>query len=468
MENRSTGLSESGANDLPLPLNKMPECWKDDERMNVLFAQFRNRVANIQDWDSKFSFWKGLIWDWLSYTMRCSFSIYDLSTAFKRNDRVPLCLPSVMQELYKNREIVLEDDFIKDCNESWTNWAVNKLKGPVTWFYNKTVGLASNDTINKEVKYVHLRMVKKLGDIILSTIDDKKETSILPIGDIVKNCVQKTDNKNLTKDSVKLALIWLKSIRKAAYRNNSELMDPNLIVKLSLYGIDGFTEVEEGLYKLTRQEELLIKDLEQLEDTRNDITKKAKSSLTKGLREVARSWLRKRKEIEKRMAKRSQTLNSVQTLIARIHDARTDAEIVDAFRDGCKILQTVKESGLSDDHIKNTMDNISEVLEDLSDIQDEISKPLSSPDYDEDLENELAELLFVDEISSKFTGPPPPDISTRRVSVLPDLPDEFVDKPKPRRGPTEIPNLPEDLKALNIQDSVFSSYKKQPLKSHQS
>lgn len=86
---------------LPLPADKMPECWEKDDRMNSLFAEFRNRDVNPQDWDSKYRFWRGMISDWCKYKSRCSFSLSDLNKAFKRNGRTPACLSVVLRELYR-------------------------------------------------------------------------------------------------------------------------------------------------------------------------------------------------------------------------------------------------------------------------------------------------------------------------------------------------------------------------------
>lgn len=87
--------------DNPLPIDKMPEAWYKDERMNAMFAEFRNRSVNPQDWDSKYKFWEEFIVNYLSHMKQCSFSILDINTAFKRKGRTPLCLPTVIEELFK-------------------------------------------------------------------------------------------------------------------------------------------------------------------------------------------------------------------------------------------------------------------------------------------------------------------------------------------------------------------------------
>ena len=84
-----------------LPADKLPECWNQDDRMKSLFAPFRNRSVNPEDWNSKYKFWNQLIKSWCNYHARCSFNLTDLNANFKRNGCTALCLPTVLQELYR-------------------------------------------------------------------------------------------------------------------------------------------------------------------------------------------------------------------------------------------------------------------------------------------------------------------------------------------------------------------------------
>lgn len=86
---------------VPLPADKLPECWNQEERMKSLFAPFRNRSVNPEDWSSKYKFWSQLIRTWASYNAQCSITMRDLNANFKKNGVTALCLPTVFQELYK-------------------------------------------------------------------------------------------------------------------------------------------------------------------------------------------------------------------------------------------------------------------------------------------------------------------------------------------------------------------------------
>lgn len=92
-------------NSLPVPAEKLPECWNQEERMSALFSPFRSKSANPQDWISKYKFWNDLIYEWLKHTMQCNFSIVDLNQAFKRKGCTPLCLITVIEELLRYLQV---------------------------------------------------------------------------------------------------------------------------------------------------------------------------------------------------------------------------------------------------------------------------------------------------------------------------------------------------------------------------
>ncbi|XP_026682408.1 digestive organ expansion factor homolog [Diaphorina citri] len=77
-----------------------PECWKDETRMNALFAPFRDREVNPIFYDVKMKFWKDLIQE------ACSnvgyFTIQELNTAFTRNRRIPYCTANIVKDLIIN------------------------------------------------------------------------------------------------------------------------------------------------------------------------------------------------------------------------------------------------------------------------------------------------------------------------------------------------------------------------------
>lgn len=76
-----------------------PACWKDEERMNVLFAPFRSRTINPTAWDSKIKFWTELIEQWCRHHKKILISPIEFNNHFQRNGKIPTCLASVFEDL---------------------------------------------------------------------------------------------------------------------------------------------------------------------------------------------------------------------------------------------------------------------------------------------------------------------------------------------------------------------------------
>lgn len=379
----------------PLPAEKLPECWNQEERMSALFSPFRSKSVNPQDWVSKYKFWNDLIYEWLAHTMQCSFSIVDLNQAFKRKGCAPLCLLTVIEELSRNNEIIQETDFFKEPCETWTAWSIDIfVKRPISWSFSKMKNyIVGEKTNNIETRYVHLRIVRELGDVILSIAEVKKDNILFPISEIMEHCKSKT-KKQISESTVRLTLEWLKQKKKVAFKKSS---NPNseLLVKISIQ-TNEITEVEEGMYKLTKQENKLIKEIELMEQEKLNIVNEAKLYLGKELRQMAKMRLKRKMELEKRIEKRAQALANLRVLITNIEDAHSNSAVLSAYKTGSDVLKKIGQNGnLTEYKVRDVMDDINEALEENKEIDSVLSETLNT-DSDAELERELAELLEED------------------------------------------------------------------------
>ncbi|XP_011157667.1 charged multivesicular body protein 7 [Solenopsis invicta] len=388
----------------PLPAEKLPECWNQEERISALFSPFRSKSANPQDWISKYKFWNNLIYEWLKHNMQCSFSIVDLNEVFKRKGCAPLCLVTVTEELLRNNEIIQETAFFKEPCETWTAWSIDIfIKKPISWSFTKVknyvVGQKTNDT---EVRYVHLRIVRELGDIILSITEVRKNV-LFPISEIVEYCKSKT-KKHISERAVRLTLEWLRQRRKVTFRKNSNT-NSELLVKISAQTANEITEIEEGMYKLTKQENELIKEIELMEQEKLNIVNEAKSYLGKELRQMAKTTLKRKMELEKTIEKRAQALTNLRVLITNIQDAHSNSAVLSAYKTGSDVLKKMGQNNLTEYEVKDVMDDINEILEEKKDIDTVLSETLNNPDSDAELEKELAELLAEDDAKVSIMVP---------------------------------------------------------------
>ncbi|XP_074114654.1 charged multivesicular body protein 7 [Cotesia typhae] len=423
-------MISSNSNDVtPLPIQNMPDSWFKDEQMNAMFAEFRNRSVNPQDWDSKYKFWKELISKWLSFNNKCCFTIIDLKSTFKRKGCTPLCFNTVIEELYRNREIVTENEFLQD-QKTWGSWLVDTVvKKPVVWSFSKLKNyFVTNVHVNSETRYVHLKMVKELADTILSLSSDKKPM-ILTVQQITEKCRITCNNNNLSEENVKLALIWIGRSKSSQFsnRNNNAW---NSLLKISPDSISNLTESEEGLYKIQESEKVILKRIEELEIERNDVLDKVKSYSNRGLKDVAKTFLRRKHELDKRIEKHAMTLQNLQTLITSISDAHSNTEVLDAYKKGSEILKNCEKAGLSEINARDTMDDVREIMEEFDEMQKSLTEPIKLDESDDELEKELDDLLHSD--SPDKSLPPVPS------SEIPELEQRLSDLRLP-----EFPSLPE-------------------------
>jgi len=72
-----------------------------DERLTVLMAPFKNREVNEVNYDSKMKFWKSAIITECNRRYRCLFTISELKTWFVYKGRSPLCLLTVVEDMFR-------------------------------------------------------------------------------------------------------------------------------------------------------------------------------------------------------------------------------------------------------------------------------------------------------------------------------------------------------------------------------
>lgn len=261
---------------------------------------------------------------------------------------------------FRNNEIIQETDFFKEPCETWTAWSIDIfVKKPITWSFTKVknyvVGQKTNGT---EVRYIHMRIVHELGDIILSIAEVRKDNVLFPISEIVKYCKSKT-KKQISERAVRLTLEWLKQRKKVAFKKSS---NPNseLLVKISAQ-TNEITEVEEGMYKLTKQENELIKEIELMEQEKLSIVNEAKLYLGKELRQMAKTQLKRKRELEKTIEKRAQALANLRVLITNIQDAHSNSAVLSAYKTGSDVLKKMGQNNLTEYDVRDVMDDINEV-----------------------------------------------------------------------------------------------------------
>lgn len=80
---------------------KSPVRDSEDARMNSLYAPFRLKSVNPVDWESKMNFWCDSISRLCAEKKNPTFTIDDLKTEFKRKNKSPACLDTVVEHLLR-------------------------------------------------------------------------------------------------------------------------------------------------------------------------------------------------------------------------------------------------------------------------------------------------------------------------------------------------------------------------------
>lgn len=269
-----------------IPENKLPDCLKDEQRINVLFAPLRNRSVNPKDWDSKLASWKSIIKIYCETNDIYTFSLCQFNNVFVRNGRPPSCLNEVITDMLKNGEIELVDIFLKQNANTWSSWAVDILvRRPLSWSYNKVKDRLFTSS-NTEQTFVHLDVVQAKCNNVMDIVPEKFKNKLISLRELIS--LLKKDSSQVY--SIKLLLHQLQNkkkvdITKLDTKNKDEL--DSLLIKFG----DGsrvlpVTEIDIGTYTLEQNEKYLSKNIEILEDEIQNCISEAKMHLAKNHRQL--------------------------------------------------------------------------------------------------------------------------------------------------------------------------------------
>lgn len=158
-----------------------------------------------------------------------------------------------------------------------------------------------------------------------------------------------------------------------------------------------FTDIELSIHKMEFTERNLLKMIGRMEEQVHEHEEVAKKLLAEKKRVLAKNSLRKRDAVMKRLEKRVQCLENVQTLVQRIHEVTDDAKVLDAYRTGTKSLQmALDKSGITLDTVDEAITKMQDVIELHDEIKNAIATggvPAGEQLDDTDLERELEELV---------------------------------------------------------------------------
>lgn len=433
-------------------LSEMPPEWDDDERMNFMFSDFKeNRDVNSLDWDSKMDYWTAVILKSCRDRGTVCVNLQDLNKTFRRKEKSPLGLGTVLQSMARCGEIQRESEFAANVDCGWLSWGVGLLLvKPLKWTFSTLLG---SSRVPLEESFVVIELVKEKAAELLRAYRSSEfsSSSIVSFPDLC------TFSSGICADESTLCMALLQLQRDKQV--TVSLHEGEKIVKFCQPGQDRVSPVSDvdiGIYQLQRSEKLLGERVHKLGLEADKCKEEAKVLLREGKKPQALRCLRGRKRVEKRADNLFAKMESIRGILDRIAQSQTDKMVMQAYQAGVSALRL----SLKDVTVERA-ESLVDQIQELCDTQDEVNQTLSTgvtagdEDMDE-LEEELKSLLDESKPDSISGLPAVPTHGLQpsgepTLSSLPTVP----------HGPLNISNeqLEEELNRLTLSDSGFQERK---------
>ncbi|KAK3827507.1 MAG: Snf7-domain-containing protein [Benniella sp.] len=388
-----------------------------------------------------------------------------LTAKFKSNGRVPLSLQTVLQEMMTKGDVVRGSDFMPEPNASWTGWLYHKVvRAPLMWGVRQlslsdnppsghmdlpslaTAGFGGQSSTgagvngSKRETFVILSLVQEAASRILSLQTELKNlhasdnlmtfadfrqkfsrTALLPVRERLSNGETKAIGPVivLTDRDLEIVLRYMQRDMKALVmgkldmnRSGNEVQDHEMVIKFCakdavlLKTVHEITQADRGIIELRQACKRLENQIESLETNISQLTEKARIFVGRQQKHQAMSVLKQRKYSQDMLDKRVRSLDTLSSILFKIQQAETDAEIMLAYKLGSatfgSVMATKDKDGkqiLTRDYAEATMEEITDTIADQQEIDDvlndgaeAIQRTISGSDDDE-LSAELDDLL---------------------------------------------------------------------------
>ncbi|XP_037536504.1 charged multivesicular body protein 7 [Nematolebias whitei] len=430
----------------------LPPEWDDDERMNFLFSEFKeNRDVNTTDWDSKMDFWTALITKSCRECGSVLVNLQDLNKTFRRKEKSPLGLSTVLQSMARCGQIQRESEFAASVDCGWVSWSVGMLLvKPLKWTFSTLLG---SSRVPLEECFVVLDLVKEKAAELLK-VYQSSEFSSCSVVSFQELCSLSSDIC-ADESTLCMALLQLQKDKQVVV----SLHEGDKIVKFCQPGqerVSPLSDVDIGVYQLQRSEKLLGERVQKLSLEADGCTEDARNLLREGKKSQALRCLRGRKRVEKRADNLFAQLETIRGILDRIAQSQTDKMVMQAYQAGVSALR-LSLKDMSVERAETLVDQIQE----LCDTQDEVNRTISSgvitaDENVDELEEELKALLDESKPGSISDLPAVPTngLGPSRESILSSLPDV----PRSHLG-VSTDELEEELNRLTVSGTGFQQKK---------
>ncbi|XP_023936654.1 charged multivesicular body protein 7 [Bicyclus anynana] len=409
------------------PEDKLPQCWSDDVRMNALFAPFRLRSTNPESWEMKMKFWSDMVRQWCRYKMDPIVSAADVRCVFQRRGRTAACLDIVVEEMFRNGElspITKYQQILHNGPEGWVRWGARLAFKPAALALTAVTSLLParhatdanglpKASVDSTQRFVLESAVKDQAIEFLNNFPSGEDR----IGTIEE--LMRASGSSFSREVFEVYLGYLVAQGMAVKQGDVvKLAEPNKKVT-------PVTELDEALVKLMSTETRLSGEVKRLSREVATADLEAKADLKLGNKLAAKNHLRKKLKAQQRLGRCEAALENIQELVLQAKNTDFNTAVVDTYRTSAQAMKrTMKDGGLEEDSVYDTMDNLKEVMDSYNEVEKALGGTLDDLDTAE-LEQELNELLS----GSGPTGGTPGKEKSR-VGPLPSPPNETPRKPR--------------------------------------
>ncbi|KAI8894100.1 Snf7-domain-containing protein, partial [Globomyces pollinis-pini] len=362
----------------------------DKDRISALYSKFPvdRTNYNATSYDDKLKFWTNLIQkaiDLNLFKSRLSIQSWKLDRVFEIHHLTPLGLNTVMTNLIFSGDIVNEQDFLNDTSIAHT-FVLNPLK----WVWNKVSGQPNEEVIwtEKQISFIFLPYLKQICQEILTLIyqQDKLVLTLKDLQDLILELgISSEKDIEIILRNFKLQQLVLSTVDSKMTIYKFKPKDATL---------SDITEVEIGIVKMQQTIKQLNDQIHDMEQSIIQFKNEAKENVKLGNKPKALYMLQKNKKLNELISKRLASLDTLESIIMKIGQSKTDIEVIDSFKLGTETLSTIlKSKQLQLDYVEDTMDNLNEVLADQKEIEETMTLNLPTTIDDDDLELELNQLL---------------------------------------------------------------------------
>uniref|UniRef100_A0A182SNA2 Charged multivesicular body protein 7 n=1 Tax=Anopheles maculatus TaxID=74869 RepID=A0A182SNA2_9DIPT len=409
----------------------LPECWSDDRRMGILLAEFRPRQLNAESYDAKMKFWKDLIVSYCKASGSSLISIEMLKEKFRRNGTVPYCLHTVFEDMLKKGEIRKASQFNAQQRSGTFGFnlrtATKLIQAPLSWGYEAVIGsVIGSANMNENENFIVMAVVEQHAKTVENAIiEHELYNKLLKYEDLI---ILLNKTSTITRQGVEPAVTLLENCGRLTKQTIAGDECSTVLIKFA--GVNAvsqpITSIEKSIYDLEQSEKRLMKDINTIEHNIGQTMDEVREYINKGRKQMAKTYLKKKHTLEKHMQGKINALETLQSLLLKIHNCQSDKNVIEAYKLGTNALKNAYESaGITIDQLDETMDEMRHVLGQHNEMLSMIST-VPENDVDElELEQELGDLLDIKLAESKIDKkdfPAVPTTSTVENNIL-NVPD---------------------------------------------